>query len=443
MKKSSSVPQPAKPHTLSHDGRAIASIDGKTTFISGALPHEEIEFIYTKQRSRFDEGRLTQIITPSPDRIAPPCPHFGICGGCALQHMKVDAQIEYKQGIVLEQLRHFGKVTPKTILSPLTAEPLGYRRKARLGIRFVEKKNKLLIGFREQQSRYLADLETCEILDPRIGHRLPELRTALMKLEAYREIPQVEIAASANASSTHEVALVFRHMIPLSEQDQNHLIEFGRNQHYSIYLQGGGPHTIKKIYPDGPSFLIDTQPELGLKFEFHPTDFVQVNSKINAKMVPLALDLLALNSDDHILDLFCGLGNFSLPLAQQAKQVIGVEGSDIMVQRAKINAINNHLNNVNFYCADLTQDFTTQPWFSASINKVLLDPPRSGAQEIIAKFNHLSLERVVYVSCNPATLARDAGLLVHELGFELSTLGVIDMFPHTAHVETIALFKQN
>ncbi len=354
-----------------------------------------------------------------------------------MQHIHVDTQLRLKQKTVLEQLQHFGKIIPDDITPPITGKTEGYRGKARLGVRFVIKKNKMLVGFREKSSRYLADIETCSVLDPRVGPHLLAIRELVSSLEQYDHIPQIEVAAGE-----FDIALVFRHLTPLPQTDIEKLIAFGQQHHFHVYLQPNLPDPLKKIWPADKNYRLSySLPDHAISFRFHPLDFTQVNSEINQRMINQAIDWLSPSEEDNILDLFCGLGNFSLPLARLSKHVTGVEGSDDMVERAKENAILNQLANTNFYSANLMDEKIQAPWLSKKYNSILLDPPRLGAKEIIPSFKKMSAKKIVYVSCNPATLARDAGLLA-SLGYQLKKVGVINMFPHTSHIEAMALFEK-
>lgn len=425
---------------LSHDGRGITTMDdGKTTFVSGALPTEKVNFKLTKRHSRYNEGEAVDILEPSPSRTTPDCPHFAICGGCSLQHMTMPAQIELKQTILLEQLKHFGQVTPETILPPISANHWGYRRKARLGARYVRKKEKMLIGFREKSSSYLADIDKCLILDPRVGQHLPDMRKMVSELTQFEHIPQIEVAAADK-----NVALVFRHMTDLPAEDIAKLIEFGKNYQFEIYLQPNSPKPLEKIWPnDNRNLLSYALPDYQLDMQFHPLDFTQINAEVNPLMIKKALELLDPQPTENILDLFCGLGNFTLPIARYAQHVVGVEGSKEMVIRAGDNAKHNGISNAEFFAANLAEIPEARPaWMKKKYDKILLDPARTGAKEIIDIFPSLAAKRIVYVSCNPATLARDAGELVNKQGWKLKAVGVINMFPHTSHVEAIALFEK-
>lgn len=427
----------AKIHALSHDGRGIATIENKTTFIAGALPQETVSYRITNKRGSFNEAIALEILEKSADRATPPCQHFGLCGGCSLQHMSIDTQTQLKQQTLLDQLTHFGKVKPVSILPPLYSDSTGYRRKARLGVKFVIKKNKLLIGFREKKSRYLAELESCQVLHPRIGMHFDDLRALIMSLSAYQTIPQIELAMGDT-----DTALVFRHMEPLSESDRSKLVEFGKNQNIHIYLQPNPPEQVNKAWPENTLDRISySLPADDLTFLFHPLDFTQINLEMNRQMVQQAIDLLDLNENESVLDLYCGIGNFTLPMAKRAHAVTGIEGSEEMVKRAYENAAHNQIKNVEFFAANLEKPDLDAPWLKKSYDKVLLDPPRVGAEAMLPYIAQTGAKRIVYVSCNPATLARDAGILVHKYGYHLQKAGIMNMFPHTAHVEAMAVFE--
>jgi 23S rRNA (uracil1939-C5)-methyltransferase len=423
--------------SLSHDGRGIARIDGKTIFIDGALVGENIKFLYTKKHKKYDEGKTVEVLdSANKDRVDAKCQHFGVCGGCSLMHMSPEAQLALKQNTLEEHLTHFGNITPQQWLEPLTGPLWGYRRKARLGVKHVPKKERVLVGFREKGTPYLAVLEQCEVLDQRVGSRLAELGEMIANLDAYNRIAQIEVAMD-----DEHTALVFRNLDLLSERDQQALIAYGQANDLWIYLQSGGPDTVTPLWPENPQ--LSYVPEEGLQLDFEPNDFTQVNAGINHKMIQRTMDLLEVASEDRILDLFCGLGNFTLPLAKRVTEVVGVEGDQALVQHAKANANKNNLENATFEQADLTQtELKDYPWAKAGFNKILLDPPRSGALEVLHQLADLGAERIVYVSCNPATLARDAGELVNNHGYTLVSTGVMDMFPHTTHVESIALFAR-
>lgn len=426
-------------HALSHDGRGIATVNNKTTFVSGALPGETCAYKMTQKRSQYNEAETLEILsTYSEQRATPPCDHFGLCGGCSLQHMNSASQMLLKQTTLLDQFKHFGQVTPEAILPPLNAHAIGYRRKARLGVKFVIKKNKLLVGFREKSSRYLADLEHCVVLHPSVGEQFPALRELITSLEQYRTIPQIEVAVG-----DHTTALVFRHLEPLSSTDKEKLIHFGEVYKFHIYLQPNPPAPITKLWPhDEMQRLTYTLPDYDLEFLFHPLDFTQINLEMNRLMVKQAIQLLDLRTDDHVLDLFCGIGNFTLPIAKYVHHITGIEGGTEMVERAKANAEHNQISNATFYAANLMAPLTEAPWMQSSYDKVLLDPPRAGAKEILSFINECGVKKIVYVSCNPATLARDAGELVHQYGYRLKQAGIMNMFPHTSHIEAMAAFEK-
>jgi 23S rRNA (uracil1939-C5)-methyltransferase len=425
-------------HALSHDGRGIATVNCKTTFVSGALPGETVTFKIKQKRSSYHDAEMLEVITGTSERVTPPCIHFGICGGCNLQHMSIASQLQLKQQTLLDQLKHFGKVVPETIIPPLQAQSTGYRRKARLGVKYVIKKNKLLVGFREKSSNYLAELESCTVLHPLVGQRLSELSSVIASLEQYRSIPQVEVAIG-----DHDAALVFRHLEPLADSDKDKLIQFGHEYHFHIYLQPNPPAPISKLWPhDELDRLTYTLPDYGLEFLFHPLDFTQINLEMNRLMVKQAIQMLDLQTEDTVLDLFCGIGNFTLPIARHAKLVTGIEGGADMVERAGQNARFNAINNAVFHAANLMEPASHAPWMNGIYNKILLDPPRAGAKEILPYFNRFTAKKIVYVSCNPATLARDAGELVHQYGYQLQQAGIMNMFPHTAHIEAMAVFEK-
>lgn len=435
---------------LSHEGRGIAHRDGKIVFVHGALPGERVQAQVTMSHKKYDEAGVTEVLEASADRVPAPCAHFGVCGGCSLQHMSPMAQITFKQSVLAEQLQHFGGQMPQSWLPPLTHHDHAYRRKARLGVKFVIKKDKLLVGFRERQASYLADLDSCAVMDPRLGQAITPLKQLIGGLAARDTIAQVEVAAGDDS-----VALIFRHLQVLSEDDKQALIEFCRVRDWQCYLQPGNYDTVHRVWPltgndrlhyhlpefSAPAANATPAARTGLTMAFHPNDFTQVNAGINQRMLKLALDLLDPQPHERVLDLFCGLGNFTLPLATRAREVVGVEGVASMVERGYENARANGLNNVSFYAQDLTKDFSEQPWATLGFDKILIDPPRSGALEVIPHLVRFGASRVVYISCNPATLARDAGEMA-KAGYVLQQAGVMDMFTHTTHVESIAVFER-
>ncbi|MES2204956.1 MAG: 23S rRNA (uracil(1939)-C(5))-methyltransferase RlmD [Pseudomonadota bacterium] len=427
-------------HALSHEGRGIAHLEGKTIFIHNALPGETVEFTYTHCTRSYDEAIATRIVEPSSHRTTPACAYYTVCGGCQLQHMDMALQLSHKQKVLLEQLTHFGNVTPKAILPALSGKPLQYRNKARLGVRYVDKKGqRVLVGFRERNGRYLADMNACEVLHPAVGKSIPALSALVHSLSCYEHLPQIEVAIGDD-----KVALIFRHMVPLTHDDLNHLEVFSQTHNIEIYSHPNSPEKIKKLFPnDGYERLRYLLPKHNLEMRFHPSDFTQVNEEMNQLMMDRALELLNPQSHETILDLFCGIGNFTLAIARYAKHVVGVEGAEAAVDRAKENAIHNNIHNTEFFVADLSKDCSTMPWMNREYDKILLDPSRAGADGILAALPRLNAHTIVYVSCNPATLARDAGILVNQLGYTLESAGIMNMFPHTSHMESIALFTKS
>ena len=428
---------PAEPFSvriddLTHEGQGVARRDGKAVFVDGALPGEEVRCVYTARRSRHDQARTVEILQAAPERVEPRCAHFGVCGGCALQHLQAESQLAVKQRGLLNSLTHIGKVEPIQVLEPLTGPLWGYRRRARLGVKYVAQKGRVLVGFRERHSPYIADLRRCEVLDARIGGLLEELAALIGGLSIRDRLPQIEVAGG-----DAQMGLNFRVLTPPTEADLAQLRRFGEQHGFALYLQPGGPDSVRELGEGGA--LCYRLAEFDLNLEFQPWQFIQVNAAINRQLVQRASELLELQPDSRVLDLFCGLGNFTLALARQAGRVVGVEGDVSLVEWAKRNAALNGIANVEFHAADLAGDLTGQPWVSGSYDRVLLDPPRSGALEMIAPIAALGAQRVVYVSCHPATLARDVGELVHRFGYRLECAGVLDMFPHTAHVESMAV----
>ncbi|MEJ2643315.1 MAG: 23S rRNA (uracil(1939)-C(5))-methyltransferase RlmD [Gammaproteobacteria bacterium] len=430
------APVEADIDSLAHDGRGVAHVDGKAVFIDGALPGERVRFEYLRQHRSYDEGRTVDVLAAAPERVEPRCPHFGVCGGCTLQHMAPQAQILAKQGTLLENLARIGDVRPQNVLEPLTGPHWGYRHKARLGAKFVVKKGRMLVGFRERHAPYVAELTRCEVLHPSVGERIVALTELLAGLSVRMRVPQVEVAVG-----DHITALVFRHLDPLTDADRAALESFGRNHDVAVFLQPGGPDSVELLYPRTADLTYGL-PAHHVTLAFEPTDFIQINPAINRQMVDRVLELLALRPEHQVLDLFCGLGNFTLPMARRAAEVVGVEGEAGLVRRAEQNAARNGISNTRFYCADLNEDLVDSPWLQRRYDRILLDPPRSGAAAMVARLAALGAPRIVYVSCHPGSLARDAGQLVHELGYRLVSAGVMDMFPHTAHVESLALFER-
>nr|WP_312539479.1 MULTISPECIES: 23S rRNA (uracil(1939)-C(5))-methyltransferase RlmD [unclassified Moraxella] len=458
---------------LAHDGRGVATYGdqpdhhldkhGKKVFVSFALPNETVSVKITGSRKSMEEGDALEVLAnPNPQRTTPPCPHFGVCGGCSLQHWQPDGQIQFKQSVLAELLEHQAHIQPENWLPPLVADRLGYRTKARMGVRYVEKKGTALVGFRERASNFLANLNECHILDPRVGFEIENLKALISSLDARDHIPQLELAMGETLDdvidSKKSIAVIVRHMVALGEHDIAKLQAFFAERNWQLFLQPKGSDTVHRIDPlyentahARPSSLTVPPtgglfyrlPESDVTFEFSPLDFTQVNLSVNRKMTKLAIDLLDLKPGERVLDLFCGLGNFSLPLARQVGEtgfVIGVEGSSEMTQRAKMNASANGLHHTDFFAQDLTKDFSSEPWVG-QVDALLIDPPRSGALEVMQYLDKFNAKRIVYVSCNPITLARDTAVLL-EKGYKLTHAGVMDMFPHTGHVESIARFEK-
>jgi 23S rRNA (uracil1939-C5)-methyltransferase len=419
--------------SLDAEGRGVArNPDGKVVFVEGALAGETVEAELLGRRRSFDLMRATQILAAAPGRRAPRCPHFGVCGGCATQHADSRTQVAARQRWLEDCLARIGKVRPEAMLAPLYGEEWGYRRRARLAVRRVAKKGGVLVGFHERRSSYVADMRECPVLPPGIGALIVPLRELVEKLSVRERLPQIEVAVGDNAA-----ALVFRHLLPLAPEDEGLLRDFSRSSGVHVWLQPGGPDTARPFHPDD-STLAYFLPEFDVRIAFGPTDFTQVNHGMNRALVSRALRLLDPRPGERIADLFCGLGNFSLPLARLGAEVTGFEASAGLLERARRNAETNGLK-PSFEEANLFE-----PGFDSRgpFEKLLLDPPREGAVEAVKSLPRDWPRRIVYVSCDPATLARDAGLLVHAKGFRLAAAGVVNMFPHTAHVESIALFER-
>ncbi len=420
---------------LTAEGEGIVK-DGKAAFVGGALPGEVIRFRRVRRHRGHDEGQLLAVIEASPDRVVPRCPHFGVCGGCALQHLSADRQIEVKERALRDALERVAKVTPDGWLPPLRGPQWGYRRRARLGARFVPKKARVVVGFRERLAPYIAALDRCEVLAAPVGALIAPLSVMLTGLATREHIPQIEVAIAENVT-----ALVLRVLRPLPEGDVAALREFGRQHSLRIYLQTGGLDTVAPLDPASDlEPLRYSLPEFGLAYDFAPTDFVQINAAINAAMVSQVIAQLELDPASRVLDLYCGLGNFTLPLACRAAKVLGIEGDAALIERARHNAVMNGLTNAQFLAADLTQPLPLNaPYLAGGFSHVVLDPPRAGASEVMPTIAQLAPRKIAYISCHPGSLARDIAVLVHQFGFVLRAAGVLDMFPHTAHVESLAV----
>ena len=427
---------PATIESLTQEGRGVTHVNGKATFISRALPGEAVRFVYTNRKKHFDEGDAVHIDLPSPDRINPPCPHFEQCGACSMQHLSAEKQIEVKQQALFDQLQRIGKTQAEQPLPPLTGPVWGYRRRARLGVKYVIKKDRVLVGFRERRSHFLADISHCPVLDPRVGAHLTDIANAIGTLDARATIAQIEVSCSDD-----RVALVFRHLEPLNAQDKTRLSAFGQAQQFDIYLQPSGTDSVHPLEPSRVGDLHDQQPAYQIAIGFKPLDFTQVNAAINRDMVQLALTWLDIQPDDRALDLFAGLGNVTLPIARVAKHVTAIELEPAMVERAEASARANGISNTQHQVGNLFEPDPTQDWMQQSFDRILLDPPRAGAEAMLPHIARMRPKRIVYISCHPGTLARDAHSLVHEHGYSLIAAGVMDMFPHTAHIESIAVFE--
>ena len=423
---------------LTHEAAGVVRIDGKTVFVADALPGERVVLRRTHRQRKLDYAITEQVLRASADRVQPRCPHFGLCGGCALQHLAPEAQLAFKQNQLLENLARLGSVQAERLLPPLRGPVWNYRRRARVGIKLVPRKGKVLVGFRERSSPYVADLQECHVLVEPVGALMTPLGQMVEQLTIASRVPQAEVAVADDA-----VVLVLRVLDAPTAADLECMAAFGREHSVRIYLQPGGPDTIAPLDPAiAPAPLSYRLPQHDITIQFEPTDFIQVNGVLNQAMVDRALDVLEPAATDTVLDLFCGLGNFSLPLARRTAQVVAVEGDAALVGRARGNAVRNGIANVEFHVADLFKDVAGLPWALRRYDRVLLDPPRAGAREVLPIVAGSGAQRVVYISCHSGSLARDAGLLVREHGFRLTAAGVMDMFPHTTHVEAMAVFDR-
>jgi 23S rRNA (uracil1939-C5)-methyltransferase len=419
---------------LTHDGVGVADLEGRKVFVADALPGERVEIELRKRRRKIQEADLARVLEPSPSRVQPGCEYFGRCGGCAVQHLAHSAQVEWKQRVVAETLKRIGGVEPREWLPPVVSVPWQYRRRARLGVKYVAAKERVLVGFRERAGPYITDMLRCPVLVPPVGELLGELSELIARSSVKTELPQIEVAVADDA-----VALVLRVLAEPSSADTEAFRAFGDRHGIDMYWQRGGPATVAPLGSARP--LTYRLPDYGLTFEFLPTDFVQVNAGINAALVATAIRLADVQATDRVLDLYCGLGNFSLPLAQRAEALLGVEGDAGLVARAVRNAARNGIANASFVTADLMA--SGWAFYRERFDVVVLDPPRTGAEMPVAELDSSGVRRLVYVSCHPATLARDARVLTEKHGFALRTARVFDMFPHTHHVESLALFTRD
>ena len=432
--------------SLDLEANGIARLDGKVVFVRDALPGERVRAGVVRRKAKFDVAQTLEVLRPSSMRAVPRCPHFGVCGGCSMQHLDARSQLAIKQRALEDQLWHIGKVRAGTMLRPIAGPAWGYRYRARLSVRHVPKKGGVLVGFHERGSSYVADMRECHVLDPRAAALLMPLRELLAGLDMRDRMPQIEVASSADM-----LALVFRVLDTPTPGDRDRLVAFAREHRFELWFQPKGPDSIQLVHaPDSPpeapvSRLAYALPEFSVNMPFRPTDFTQVNHRINEVLVSRAVRLLDPRPNERVADLFCGLGNFSLPLARRARQVVGIEGSSTLVARAREAAAANGIDQdrAGFDVANLFE-LTLDDWRSlGAFDRVLIDPPREGALEVCKALAADSRKpaRIVYVSCNPATLARDAGVLVHTGGFRLVAAGAVNMFPHTSHVESMAVFE--
>jgi len=436
MKRISAAPEEADIVDLSHEAKGVARIDGKTVFVADALPGERVVLRRIGRHRNFDEAVLESVLRPSADRVVPACPHYGTCGGCALQHLAPAAQLAFKQAQLLENLARLGGVEPGRVIEPLTGPVWGYRRRARLGVKHVARKGRVLVGFRERSAPFVADLHECRVLAPPVDTLIDPLAALVGELSIAARVPQVEVAVAGS-----DCALVLRVLDPPTAADLDRLRTFEHAQGVRVYLQPGGPASVAPLTPNLEPLRYGLG-HFGLVIEFEPTDFIQVNATLNEAMVARAVEMLEPEPSSHVLDLFCGLGNFSLPLARSAGEVVGVEGDAGLVARAERNARSQGVANAGFHAADLANPAAWSAWAARRYDRVLLDPPRAGAREVLPLVGGCGASRVVYISCHPGSLARDAGILVRDHGFRLVAAGVMDMFPHTTHVEAMAVFDR-
>jgi len=425
--------------SLDHEGRGVGRHEGKTIFVDGALTGEVVEYSSYRRKPSFEQAQTTRILKASPFRVTPACRWFGICGGCTHQHLDESAQVAAKQRVLEDCFAHIGKVKPESMLPPIHGQTWGYRTRARLSVRNVPKKGGVLVGFHERRSSYVADMDSCEVLPERISALLPRLRHLVEQLSIRDRLPQIEVACGEAVD-----VLVLRVLEPPTPEDETRLKIFADTHRIQFWLQPKGPDTAHPFYPLDAQELAYSLPEFDLAMPFRPTEFTQVNHGINRMLIRRAMRLLDARPGERVADFFCGLGNFSLPIARSGAFVMGVEGSKGLVERAGENAAGNGLGHLTeFRVADLFQ-ITPEAYADlGEFDKLLIDPPRDGAIELVKSLPETGgPSRIVYVSCSPATLARDAAVLVHQKGYRLVSAGVANMFPHTAHVESIALFDR-
>ena len=438
MKRKRAAPETGRIAAVTHEGKGIVEGEGKKVFVAGALAGEQVRYQRRKRRRNFDEAELLEVLEPSDERVEARCAAYGRCGGCSLQHISPQQQRSIKFQSLQDSLQRIGKVEPQTWLEPLTGQEWNYRRRARLAVKDVPAKGRVLVGFRERHAPFITEMERCEVLAEPVDGLLLPLSELIGSLSVRARLPQIEVAVAE-----HVVALVFRVLDAPSEADLVKFREFADTQHLQVWLQPGGLDSIARLDDCGPDGNLSySLPNFDIEIQFQPVDFVQVNAEINERMVQAAIDYLKPQPTDRVLDLYCGIGNFSLPLARRSGAVLGIEGEASLVARAGENARRNGLDNVEFRTADLSTVDGSEAWVGEHWDRVLLDPARSGAAEVVAQMRKIDPERIVYVSCHPGTLARDAGTLVNEHGYTLEAAGIIDMFPHTAHVESVAVFTK-
>ena len=425
--------------SLDHEARGITRLEGKTIFVDGALPGETVEYASFRKKTKYELAHLIGVLSGSNARVKPRCEHFGICGGCAMQHLEASAQIAVKQRVLEDSLWHVGRVRPLQVLPPIHGEPWAYRHRARLGIRKTSENREVLIGFHEWRSSYIADIRSCAVLPTHVSSLLLPLRELFAEMSIAERMPQIEVAVGEQCT-----ALVLRILEPLNTADEELLRRFADKHGVVFYLQPKGPDTVYRFYPLPGPRLSYALPEFGLELDFKPTDFTQVNHAVNRVLVRRSLSLLDAQAGERIADLFCGLGNFTLPIARSGAFVVGVEGSSALVERGRENAARNGLaEKVEFAVANLFECTPESLAALGHLDKMLIDPPREGALEVVKALpDEGGPRRIVYVSCNPATLARDAAVLVLLKGYRFTSAGVVNMFPHTGHVESIAVFDK-
>lgn len=425
--------------SLDQEGRGVAHADGKVIFIEGALPGETVTYSPYLKKLSYEFANVQQVLKPAATRTAPRCRHFEMCGGCSLQHLDVRAQVAAKQRVLEDNLRHIGKTYPEVILPAIYGEAWGYRYRARFSARYVPKKGGALVGFREKRSSYVTDMTTCEVVPPRIAALLVPLRELINGLSIPDRVPQIELAIGDTTD-----ALVLRILQPLNADDEGLVRAFADRHHVQFFLQPRGLDSVAAFYPAHAGVLYYSLPEFALRIGFSPAEFTQVNHSVNAVLVRRALALLDPRPGERIADMFCGIGNFALAIARRGAAVVGYEGSRALVTRAGSNAeVNGLTDSTDFVHADLFKTDADGLERAGHFDRMLIDPPRDGAVALIKALGENAPRRIVYVACNPATLARDAGVLVHVKGYVLSAAGVLNMFPHTSHVESIAVFDRH